>query len=154
MPSVEKNNSLFICITPIKCSSFFCVQIWDDARNQKFPEGFPQNFPLEVHQHYFFHFVHETVFSPQGRRGGQSFLMLSNRTVVRLRYGALGEIRGQNRTKTLDVKQDRWLVGKKIDFVSSPRSGHWEGNRVRWSLKDTGGIHLYHKVLFVADPNH
>ncbi|XP_056292073.1 interferon-induced, double-stranded RNA-activated protein kinase-like isoform X2 [Pseudoliparis swirei] len=23
-------------------------KIWDDARNQKFPEGFPQNFPLEI----------------------------------------------------------------------------------------------------------
>ncbi|TNN62658.1 Eukaryotic translation initiation factor 2-alpha kinase [Liparis tanakae] len=23
-------------------------QVWNDARNQKFPEGFPQNFPLEI----------------------------------------------------------------------------------------------------------
>ncbi|XP_031695628.1 interferon-induced, double-stranded RNA-activated protein kinase isoform X2 [Anarrhichthys ocellatus] len=79
--------------------------ILDDARIQKFPENFPHNFPLEVHQHSFFHSIHETVFST----GWQTFVMLSNRTVVRLRYEGLHcynsssvklqGTRSQNRTK-------------------------------------------------------
>lgn len=47
---------------PCPLLSWHKFQIWEDVRNQKPPQGFSHNFPLEVHHRSFFYLTHGTLF--------------------------------------------------------------------------------------------